>query len=56
MCTAQPVVPLPFVIVLVALIVAGGWYGFSTFKPVDRHAEGAKTSAMAPATPALASK
>lgn len=51
-------VPMPFVIALVALFAAGGWYGFSTFKPADHHAEGAKTktAATAPASPALASK
>jgi hypothetical protein len=56
MCTAQPVVPLPLVIALVGLIAAGGWYGFSTFKPAGHGHEAAKTAAAAPAAPAVASK
>lgn len=44
--TGQRIVPLPYVIAIIAAIVAGGWYGFSTVRPVGR--ETSKTSAVTP--------
>jgi len=42
--TGQRIVPLPYVVAIIAVIVAGGWYGFSTMRPVGR--EASKTSAV----------
>ena len=38
MSTKQPKLPLPFVIILIAAIVAAGWYGFSQYKGPPHHA------------------
>ncbi|MCX6956514.1 MAG: hypothetical protein NTV51_30650 [Verrucomicrobia bacterium] len=32
MSTKQPKIPLPVVLILIAGIIAAGWYGFSTYK------------------------
>lgn len=45
----QKKVPLPYVIVLLALIVAAGWYGFVKASPAKHHesdAEPKKTSVL----------
>jgi hypothetical protein len=45
MSTAQKVVPLPFVIVLIALILAGGYFGFSS--ALKAHAATEKSAKVA---------
>lgn len=51
---SQKKVPLPLVLVLIALIVAAGWYGFAKTWPASHHhATQSKTTAAAPAGAAV---
>ncbi len=48
--TAQRVIPLPYVIAIIAVIVAVGWYGFSTVRPKAHEAGKASATTEAPAS------
>jgi hypothetical protein len=52
---AQKTVPMPFVLALVALILAVGGYGFHATWPAPHHAP-TKAAAAAPASVAVAGK
>jgi hypothetical protein len=50
----QKKVPLPYVIVLIAILVAAGWYGFVKASPAKHHesdAEPKKTSGLVVSSP-----
>ena len=47
--TRPRIVPVPYVVAILAAIVAMGWYGFSTMRPVGR--EASKTTSVTSVTP-----